>query len=74
MLDSKELKELKITYNGENVESTKTFVTEYGEIYIGLLTKGSWVNIRSSDFSKITKSEDGFYRNPLQYQTKESTS
>jgi hypothetical protein len=62
MLGSIELKDLKLTYNGEEVESTKTFVTGHGEIYIGLYVKGCWVNIKSSEFGRIAKSEDEFYK------------
>jgi hypothetical protein len=67
MLDAKELKELNFTHDGVKVEATRTFVTEYGEIYIGLLVKGCWVNIKSSDFAKRTKSLDGFYTPILEY-------
>jgi hypothetical protein len=65
MQDSIEIKKAKIFVNGAEVTETKTFLTEYGEVYIGLFHDGKWMNVHSSDLKKYLSKNffPGVYQN-----------
>lgn len=57
MQDSIEIKQAKFSVDGVEVTATKTFMTESGEIYIGLYHQGKWLNVHSSQVKKYLSNE-----------------
>lgn len=55
MQDAIEIDAVELEVNGCLVEKTKTFITEFGEVYIGLFFRGSWMNVHSSTINKYVK-------------------
>lgn len=55
MQDATEIGSVEFEYHGVKVEKTRTFITEYGEVYIGLLVRGCWVNIHSKSIHEYIK-------------------
>jgi len=56
MRDSLKIEDLEFQYMGKKIIPTQTYVTPYGEIYIGFKkTDGTFVNIHSSDVKKYIK-------------------
>ena len=57
MQDSIEIKEAKFSIDGVKVTDIKTFLTESGEVYIGLYHQGKWLNVHSSQVKKYLNHE-----------------
>jgi len=57
MQDSIEIKQAKFSVDGVEVTATKTFMTQSGEIYIGLYHAGKWLNVHSSQVKKYLSNE-----------------
>jgi hypothetical protein len=59
MRDSTKIEELKFSFRGIDMSPAQTYVTPYGEIYVGFKrTDGSYVNIHSNDIKKYIVSEN----------------
>jgi hypothetical protein len=55
MQDAIEIDAVELEVDGCLVEKTKTFITEFGEVYIGLFFRGCWMNVHSSTINKYIK-------------------
>jgi hypothetical protein len=46
--------------NGKKVGKTQTFITQSGEVFIGLYSGGAWMNVRANEIVKYISPRETF--------------
>jgi hypothetical protein len=60
MQDAQNINDVKFEVNGKAVEKTQTFMTQSGEVFIGLYRDGCWMNVRANELIKYLSPKETF--------------
>jgi hypothetical protein len=60
MQDAHNINDVKFEVNGKKVGKTQTFITQSGEVFIGLYSGGAWMNVRANEIVKYISPRETF--------------